>query len=383
MGSRRANGPWGSNLVFKARPPEDDGLVAVVTLDKNRWHAGGLAALGDILAIPVYGDGLSEVVFLHVAEPESPTRFPASVLRLNNARANAVALAKLADQRFVCAVWWEDEDQTPKGRIDFYVSKDTNFINGFQSGVFTWVFTAVGRNHDRDPKYQAIGFVTPKDWNQHADGLTRLYLIGTENEAVAAPLENGRNLADLFEVRIASDMFGDRPNGERPQIRWVNTREFRCSREFANLDAAGGVYVSMAGELSLYGGYHWRVDNTFRFAEFPARPDPDVPVSDLARAWVDLFEHDTFRGGRLGIYGTDESVIPDYRQIFVRGNDFDEIVSSIRYQIPEGHTYRLYKDPAFGGSFTDLKGKGTMVEIPDLKRSRRRFGDQISSSRYV
>ncbi len=183
-------------------------------------------------------------------------------------------------------------------------------------------------------------------------------------------------------------MFGDTPNGQEPTITWVASREFHASREYTNFDAAAGAYVSSSGMLSLYGGYHWRVNNTVRFSEFSSRPDPETAITDMRQAWIELYEHDTFRGRRLGIAGTDESSIPDYRAIYVQGGDFDDKVSSVRYQIPEGKTYRLYRDVRFAGTrrgehFIDLKGKGTMVEEKDLKRSHRKFGDKVSSSQYV
>ncbi|NIM52304.1 MAG: hypothetical protein GTO22_24175 [Gemmatimonadales bacterium] len=392
MGTRRAQGPWGSNLLHTGVPPDEDGFVRVIALDRDRWHAGGLGLTGEILAVPLEGGGRSRVIFLDVRDPENPTCFPANIERPGFPKAGAVALAKLPDGRFVCIVWREEGGEKPVGRFDFYLSHNDRFFDGFQAEALTLRFPGLRAGTNRDPQYQTIVLLSPRDVG---GGAVVMHLIGCENESALSPFGNGANLADLFELRLHPDMLGNAPNGQMPSLEHLDTREFHAPREYCNLDAASGLYLAEgdAGpegtgsvQLALYGAYHWRVDRTIRFAEFRARPDPASVVTDLADAWVDLYEHDKFRGRRLSVYGTDEAAIANYREIYVQDGDFNERVSSVRYHIPNGWRYRLYREPDFAGTranrdYLDLRGTGVAEEIANLKR--RKFGDAVSSSRFV
>ncbi len=67
---------------------------------------------------------------------------------------------------------------------------------------------------------------------------------------------------------------------------------------------------------------------------------------------------------------------------------FKNKVSSARYQIPAGKSYRLYKDKDFkdgqeGVDFLDLNGTGVIAKISDFKRAPHNFGDKVSSSQFV
>jgi hypothetical protein len=101
--------------------------------------------------------------------------------------------------------------------------------------------------------------------------------------------------------------------------------------------------------------------------------------------WIELYQHDRFRGRRLTIHGGCETTIEDYSSIFVQDGDFNETVSSVRWQLPADCVYRLYRELGFRGTkpnvdFFDLVGDGGIREIADL--SKRKFGDAVSSSRF-
>ncbi len=381
VGERSVKGPWGSNLVTAAAPPKKDRVIGCYGLDTYRWRAGGMSVLGDILAVPLEGRQRSRVVFLHAKKPDALERFKMQIDRPNSPSAEAAALARLPDGRFLCAVWREVKGKYP-GRVDFHLSKDDNFGNGFVPRPLTCVLSSLDES-DRNPKYQNINFVA----EQRSSGQTQLYMIGTENGSAAAPHQNGPNYADLWRVEMPGSIVPGVHGGKIPALTHVATAEFRGLREYCNFDGGAGVHIDDNGSLHLYSCFHWRVDNTIRLSEF-ASHRPGV-IHDLKDAWVELYEHDEFRGKRLNRYGDRNGNIPDYSKIFVAGGDFDDSISSVRFQIPKGHAYRLYRDANYKEekrwkkAFVDLKGTGSVVSVPDLKDKPYRVGDRVSSSRYV
>ena len=381
LGSRSSTGPWGSNVINTPSPTKKDSVVACYGLDTFRWRAGGMSLLGDVLAVPIEGRKRSRVVFLHTKKPEALERFKMQIDRASFPNAEAAALVRLSDGRFVCAVWREVRGKFP-GKLDFHVSKDEHFGNGFFDRPLTWTFPGFDEN-DRNPKYQNINFIV----EQRSSGQTQLYLIGTENGSKAAPNENGPNYADLWRVDMPSSVVAGGPKGKAPELNHVATAEFRGMRDYCNFGAGAGLHIDADGSLHLYSCYHWRAENTIRMSEF-ASHRPGV-IHKLENAWVELYEHDEFRGKRLNLYGERNATIPDYSKIFVAGGDFDDTISSVRFQIPQGHSYRLYRDAnhkeqkKWKKAFIDLEGTGAIVAVADLKDKPYRFGDRISSSRFV
>ena len=98
--------------------------------------------------------------------------------------------------------------------------------------------------------------------------------------------------------------------------------------------------------------------------------------------------HDNFRGRALCIIGDNErdTKFSDYRRIYVEGSHLNDRISSARFQIPEGDTYRLFEHRDFKGRTYPLEGTGNVVEIPDFKEEQdeggKHFGDRFSSSKY-
>lgn len=382
FGTRRGRGPWGSNLLKQATPAGHDRILACYGLDTFRWRAGGLSRLGDIVAVPIEGSRKSRVVFLHAKQPEALERFKVEIDRPGVPSADAAALERLPDGRYLVGVWREIRGNHP-GRLDLYVSHDDVFANGFRRRRLSWTFNGFSVDSERLPRYQNINFIT----EQRAGDQTQLYMIGTENGAASAPNQNGPNFADLWRVRLPRTVVSDGTAVGGPTLEHVATREFHCAQGQGNFDAGAGIHVDDAGALHLYSCFHWRVERTVRLVEY-ASHKPGV-ISDVSEAWIELYEHDEFRGKRLMIYGNQQADIPNYGQIFVDGGDFDDRVSSVRYQIPKGMAYRLYRDAnfketrTFGKPFIDLKGTGAPVSISDLKDRPHKFGDRVSSSKFV
>jgi PAS domain-containing protein len=104
-------------------------------------------------------------------------------------------------------------------------------------------------------------------------------------------------------------------------------------------------------------------------------------VSD-GEAWIELFDDDRFRDRRLSVAGTTGGLFRDYGDITVEGQrGFNDKVSSARWQLPVGRTYRLYQHDGYRGRTLDLHGSGRVEEIADLDDYN--FGDECSSSRFV
>jgi hypothetical protein len=388
LGSRRERGVWGSNIMQQSRPSDQDRVVRVVALDAQLNHPGGISLLGDVLAIPVEGDHAnSRVIFLNVADPEEPARFPEDVdiRRSGIPKAGAVALARLPDGRFLCGVWWEDANAHPPGELDLYMTHDGNLFGGFEPEPLVVRFPRV---RGRKVQYQAVAFITADDAVAEDADAVPLYMVALENESPSAPTINGVNRADLFAIDFKPWAPGADPRTGSFQVTTLASPGFECGIEHGNFDAAAGIHIEDDGVITLYTGYHWRVNGTFRFAEFRARRDASLAVLDPEDSWIELYEHDGLRGRCLTILGTQEATLQDYSRIFVQGGDFDKAVSSLQYQIAPGLTYRLYRTVRLRGSrpgadFFDLVGTGRLEVVQDLAKDPFRFGDRVMSSRYL
>lgn len=375
LGSRSADGPWGSNVILDDDPPAGDRLVGTYILDRGLWHGGGMSLCGDILAVPVEDGATSSILFLDVSDARSPTFFDVPIERGPTVgKAGAVALCKLPNGFFLCGAW-SDSDQSPK-RIDFYLSRSTDFREGFRRNRLTWEFFKVLPTGGRPSKYQSVNFLLGTDG--------ALYAVGTENTSFAAPVVGGDNFADLLLIEFPDRTLGPNPVLKEPQITRIAEKRFDPGEDHYNMAAAGGIHIDRtSGELFVYAGFHWRVKKEIRAAEFRSEVPPSAPpVTRLKDAWIDLFEHADFTGRRLSIYGEHDHEIPDYHGIRVQDKAFGDKVSSVRCQIPVGHRYTLFENKRFGGRALHLDGQGSVVEIPDLTRVAGNFNDEVSSSKY-
>jgi hypothetical protein len=389
LGSRPRGRPWGSNLRFSRKPPDADRLQEVFVLDRRLWHAGGISMLGDLLVVPLEDDatGVSRVDFIDMTDPFAPRVLSSCCISRSAAKAGAATLTRLPNQHYLCAVW-SDSDSLPR-RIDFYLSTTTDLTDGFLDTPLCW-------EHDRllpagraAAAWQNINFVVQKDGT--------LFLIATENTSNLAPYVKGDDRVELLHVEFPPCTTHDSlPVLDMPTITRLAEKTVTADRDFGNLDAAGGVYLERhwsgpgpepEARIALYSAYHWRVSATIRFIEYSR----DVPASEAAiaridDAWIDLFEHPNFRGQRLSIAGLTDTEIRDYSRIHVQDCGFSDRVSSVRYQLPPGIVYRLFRDDGFrpkrtGRGNLPLVGDGLVHEVTDL-RAQGGFDNQASSSRY-
>jgi hypothetical protein len=388
-------GPLGSNVMFSRDPALEDRLVQIIGIETERWHAGGIYLLGDILAVPLEGIGvrdaagqqiMSRVVFFHLADPMAPRRFGFEIPR-TSAHAGAVTVTKLPNDYFLCAVWQDGVNQNDTGSLEFYLSRAPGEFGSFDPAFGTWKYPAGESGDRRNPAYQSIGFVqelpsggVDSEW---------LYLIGTTNTEAKAPSVPGHDVADLFVVGLPRELLqnpistaaGPLP---APTLTWLARKRLEGADEHCNFAAAAGVYVDPNGILCLYGGFHWRISGTIRLTEFRSE---EPSLAGAAHEWLDLFDDTDFAGRRLSILGTGTTTLPNYDKVLAQGKGFGDKTSSLRYQLPVGTTYRLYRDRDFSPSdpkkCLDLDGTGGVVEVPDIEKLKRGFGDSVSSSKFV
>ena len=255
-----AGGSWGAGA------PDSGRVVGLLALERGPyWHAGGIALLGDLLAVPLEcyePDDRSRVVFLSMAQPLAPALLGPAIDRTG--KGGSVALTRLANGHFVCGVWSDPENEQP-GRLDLYLSQSARLEDGFPAGPAgaSWLAPklrlAPAENAEAYPAYQALRFVTQPDG--------QVYLIGTGNTQSAEPFLRGRNYAHLMKVEFGPETLAPAPVLATPTIS-IAAREFDCSSKFAGLGAAGGVFIDADGRLALYSAYHYRVDHRIRCTEF-------------------------------------------------------------------------------------------------------------------
>ena len=375
-------GPIGSNVLFKEKIPGVDQLEEIVCLETGRyWHAGGIALLGDVLAVPLENrdEDKSVIAFYNLSQVRKIERLKNMIIR-SSGKCGAVALAKLADGRIVC-ISWSDDDKGPD-RFEIYLSKSTKQLFVFGKPIAI-NYSTVKNKPSGKSKFQAIQLLHQEDG--------KLYILATQNTNKLAPKLNGNNEALLFELELYP-----KQNKESTSIKFLQKRKFAQGGSYHNFAAACGVYVSPNNKLALYAGHHWRSKKSIRFAEFWNEGERrDEKIEYINEGVIELFEDKNFKKRKVNIYGDRMSQFKKYDDLFVHGEYFDDKVSSVRFLLPEGVKYRLYDDSNYNkGKSTKnhltLTGTGYLESIPDLSKLgydglkfSRNFGDKTSSSRFL
>ena len=234
------------------------GVVAEIKAPQGLTHAGGIQALGSVLAVPYeHKQGQSRVVLYDVADPVRPRilyELDRSDVPEPSApgHASAVALARLADGRLLMIVGVRSSKV-----LDFYVSNHADLA---APGL---AFTRVGTLEDAtEGRFQSHNLVT------QCDGT--LYFVGAYNTGFPAPSHGNDRLR---WYRVGSSWDGGIALTEE------GSRKIDCQR--CNFGAAAGVFVTGDGELVLYGIEHGgsRTARTMLYEEFRARSSqPTAPT---------------------------------------------------------------------------------------------------------
>ncbi len=376
MASRREVGDWASNVMIDKKPPGKDAIIKTVAIDSKLWHVGGLGLLGNLLAIPLYGGKPlhGKIIFYDVENPENPRKLDFEIDRPYR-KAYEVALTKLSNGRFIAAVE-SGRDGLPR-RLDFYLSKSRNILDGFQNKHLTWLISDVQARKEEDKNFgnfQSITFI------QQSDG--RLYLVGIHNTAPHLGILPGKDYADLYEVVFPEKITRmQNPVLAEPIITKIANRQFSCKGGYCNMDAASCLYIDSGGRMTIYSTAFWLDEETIKFISFSSEPDPTAAsITDTDQAWIDLYEQQNFKGRRLSLFGVENSDFSDYGNLFAQGKRIDNKVSSARFQIPAGWIYRLYENKDYEGKFIDFVGSGQIEFVDDFQDFD--FNDNVSSSRF-
>lgn len=432
-----------------------DRVARYVTLN-GAWpaymHPGGMQIVDDVLAVAVEApfDGAAikptAILFVDVSTPESPrllSQWPGNSSPSDVGPAGLVGLTPVVNSlgsglRYLMITTGKDNGVVRMWR-SLSTSADPNGPTDLRSPGLDW--QQVGRR-DYD-ELEAAACSGGEDWPEGRDayqslnfvregGLTGpLYLVGGRNTGVAG---QGNDILALYRVDV--DDYG---NPGTCMLKFVNKRNvtsypFGGHGDSAALSAAGGTYVSPAGELIVY-GTEYENDGPFellpndspgarsvRFVEWRninvVRPDSptlrpsiqtarNVQVDEgagtalsgmgrgpITKAWIQLFEDDDAGRSEPGIVDDDDWLQVDYddwgrdhfdafnRLDSTTGTDFNDNAGSWRWFAPVGCTVRANEDSVgastgvFPGRHTrTLPGNGVVNREDDLDQVENDIGD--------
>jgi hypothetical protein len=359
--SRGAADLWGSNLLPDKLPPDGDTLVRRIDLNATLWHPGGMAILGDILALALENSdaGGSRIELLNWRDPTRPSTLDSPIVR-PGVKAGAVGLTRLADGHFLAAVWSDSEKTAPNKHLDLYRSNDPTLLHT------TWTLTGCTTTEvSAISKFQTIALLR----DTAADGTDRdLYLLGFANHAKLTPNPDGPNLAELFrvELEVAGTTGGVR-------LTPVHQKLFSCREKFSDMAGATGVHRTPGGALVVYCGHHFimraaKRQMLMRFEEY--RPGfatlDDSTVTSIPESSVELFDAPGLAGPPL-LLSAGLLEVPDLDQAMVGVETGAHRPSSLRVRLPLGFALVLYRGKKLGGNKPlGIRGTGATVEIDDL-----------------
>lgn len=422
MGSRRTDGErLRSNRLAKGKkvwetaPNSED---RVVHHWKPGWkHVGSLAIVGDVLAVALedpIGDNKAyegAVWFYDVSTPDAPRRLSRLDLSYTGHKVGVVGLTRLPDRHFLLAVTWGDSD-----RVLYYRSTEATLL----SEAAGWTLI---RDWDAEDVLGAgaewpTGGTSFQSLSMHTSG-GKVYLIGTRNTEITAPLLPGEDQAVLYEIE---GWDGGLAPLSVTQLRKQGFSAFAHGDGVVptflvyngNFLAAACTHVTPAGELLMYAIEHYThgPSTSVRFVEWRhqhiASPEGNLlaPRGTLVlpeflpagthtlhltnlttyamRPWIQLYDQDDFGGTRVTIDYPDfeRDDYDDLRKLDGSIDGFNDRTSSMRWWAPPGWRVRLYDSDNFGtgDSTYTLNCDGTIQAIANLSSKPYEFdnGDQIN-----
>lgn len=384
-----ARGLIGSNENYQQN---GDQLVEMYTIDRSGlWHCGGLSILDHILVAPIEGDDnkSAEIRFIDVEDPMHPKDLGDQVaIKRLSTKAGAASMIRLPNQHYICAVW-TDGEADEKRRLDFYLSNGIHLKDGFNLAdkkTITYGATGKGGKH---PKYQVIQLLL--------EATGRIYMIGAENSYGWAPIPPwiGKNRARLYELSFCGqDVRSSSFKLIIPSLRILrdtDAKTFGPGSGRYNFNAGAGVYITPDQQLAVYACHHRKsADGQYlQCTEFYPNTNQSK-ITTTREGIIELYDDTDFNDRCLKIHGTFQSTLRDYSSIIVEHDQFNDKVSSIRFQLPKDVRYVLYEHRDHLGKSMEIKGTGKMEHIPDLDVVQDNdhckipipFGDKISSSKF-
>jgi hypothetical protein len=297
--------------------------------------------------------------------------------------AMAAGITKLADGRFLMAV----TKASPTNQVEFYVSTGTSLDAPDLFGAPNRLPDAVWATGG----WQNINFITDCDSGN-------IYMLGFKGA------DGGVDAVEMYRI----DLFGSGtyPNATfTVNTTFMDTKHLYCSDNYGqdqcDLKAAAGSYVDPKGHVVLYGtGYSndggatsWVHGNGtpsygsspsqggyIRGVEFRERHGNTGPAAvgcpTLADAWVEFYEHPDFNanGENAGlVYRIDYADRDKRNAKDLNANLFNDKASSVRWCLPAGHSFAIYRD-RWAGASQYLKGSGDVRYISNLSNSVYGYG---------
>jgi hypothetical protein len=282
LDSEKNAGHFEKNTTKKL-PPSHDTLIKKITLSDYYWCTGSIDMAGAYLAVPVYNNKDSQILFYHVhaqhqntaqAKDLELTKLDITIER-PTMDAPAAAFTRMADGHYMIAVW----SNGPRGKgLDFYFSKDTDLGHGFEQDSLIHIPATLFCNYTGRNDFQNINFVHDFDGT--------LYLIALANNSDNGPLRSGVDIADLFEIRVrqaSTSMIEDAkkfdPQGvtaqlkvgaRRPYVKFVHEKHMFCKQGVCNFSSGATIYVPDQQHIFVYSLPNWLTDHgkQLTFAEY-------------------------------------------------------------------------------------------------------------------
>ena len=202
----------------------EDSFISKINLEtEDYWHAGGIAVLDNLLAVPVENPKTkkSKIMFFDVTDPVAPEKLEVEILRPKSTT-GTLLLNRLDDDRILVG-------GMVNGQIEFFLSKTPDIKDGF-SNESSFMTTPI--------KGQGTDLV------RQCDG--KLFVLDFDNTSSLAPIFYGKNFVQLFSLDLA-----------QKKATLILKRIFDTNRS-CNFKAAGSHMVSEEGKLLLYGSSFYR-----------------------------------------------------------------------------------------------------------------------------
>lgn len=255
---------------------QHDNLIRAITLDESYWHAGGIDSVGKYLALAIDNETDSRILFYDILKPAQPKRLDVIIERPSR-NAIAVGITRLQNGQFVVAVWTDGYKNSSRG-LDFYFSRTTKLLDGFEDHHTIHVPDKSFENFMHQQNYQNISFIN--------DYEGKIYLVGTGNTSATAPLKIGIDHADLFlvEFKQVTPQMMERamtyePSGLVaklsvgsliPKVTFIKEKHMFCKQGICNFNAGANIYIPDQQHLFLYSLPHWLAKNgtQLNFAQY-------------------------------------------------------------------------------------------------------------------
>ena len=410
MPSRNRSGEFlGSNRLQRnlaagdTQPPSIDRGVAVIRFDGQStdstgqpwpryWHAGGTQLIENVLVVPLE---CCDCGWTWLIDPLRNWVRRDCIHRSTECPGNA-GLALIDVRGF---------DLTHPAAAQFTLLHHQTFSvdslgvvavtqtpdRGTYLFAFTWGDSSILRFAESDtddlrttreiallPQVWHADYLTSGHWRawqmlnflRDADG--NIYLVGTDNDT--ALTFGGDDWIALF----ALDMKQLRQGDMRKALKLVQERRLMLGDpNMGDLDAAGGIYVSPSGALTLYTADHdnegpvdderqWVVEmGEFSALDFSARSRVSAATS-----WVEICaDKEGWRDttmDRCLLFTPSEQDQDNWDDLNLH-EGFGNEIESVRWRLPQDLTVALYRQPHFEGQALYLRGTGSVAAIADLQ----------------